>query len=533
LHRFAPFMSEVRVRPTSLVCLPTELLSAILEHCDGFADLRSLITTCRRFYDVFESQKGHILRAVGLRALFAFDVALIAVRATKLACDALASNRLPPLNLIYPLQNLAKPVPTIHEFQEILKLQHLGRCVEHLMLMNAARYPNRQFEPGITLLQYAVGWPRNDPLFPLLHHLWKERLYRNIFRLMVCGASLAAAYHEPFFYNGPEKPPNFLYDYVGSLNRRHQYFQPSTFPDPKSRDPWISNAELEFLEQFPVYRIAGQDAPLDGEEMVQFTPLADWLAEDMRQAANREGDTFFWYGEQMGRWPITMQVLQCLWTSEQLNTLLAAPVGDRGYERLPIPSLIEKRRNAMALPGMETAQTMSVNVILHGVYQPEEITMPVRPGDEIVAGVFATRRNLLSKTSARQLGKPMSLRCPGFRRPKQVKLNQLLRRVTYALPLHISMWETALPEHRLFGYVLQGHCGLKQGAARSLIWATSAYWGRIVSVLAFRHMLEEGFSEVVKQRLPHDYTGHQSQAWMQNWETFEEESEESEHASKE
>jgi len=489
-------------------CLPTELLSIIFQCSDTSRDLLALITTCQRFHAVFQSQMGHILWSLGRRCMYAFDVALIAVRATKIVCDSLSASKLPSLRHLYPVQQLSgtKRLPTVDEFQKIVNLQHFGHCVEHLILLNAPRLqPACWFEPGVTVLQTAVGWERGDPQFPEMHRLWRSRLYRNIFRLMICGACLAAPYHEPFFYEGPEKPQRLLHRFVGT-----------------GRDQRISDTELEFLDQFPTYRAIYNHLPFFGDDIGALHPLADWLVEDMRQASDAEGDTFARYGEKLGQWPIVMQVLHCLWTLEELDTIIATPRGLRGTGKgFVSPKLTRhnarysNRDNEEGSQPLRFGETRTITTVLHGIHQPEDITMPVRPGDQIsLSGVY-TRHNLISTTPSKRLGKPMTPTCEGSRQPKQIKLSGLHQHLWATSPFLVpaaggpinpfstpgSVGHQVRPEHRLFAYILQEDGGLSPSASSRLFWETSLAWRGVVSILAFRHSKEVGFELIVRRLL--------------------------------
>ncbi len=122
-----------------LPSLPTELISNTFQYSDTFRDAAALSSTCRRLRLVFLSQLGPICWSIGLRTLYAFDIALIAVRATKIVSDALRVNQLPPAQSLYPIHQLSGEtrVPTPEEFYEILNLQHFGTYYCHLPLAPA------------------------------------------------------------------------------------------------------------------------------------------------------------------------------------------------------------------------------------------------------------------------------------------------------------------------------------------------------------------------------------------------------------
>ncbi|KAK5659691.1 hypothetical protein OQA88_901 [Cercophora sp. LCS_1] len=485
---------------TALLDLPPELLSDILRSCDDYGDLLSFSSTCRHIHAIFKSQEGPALWAVGLRSLHAFDLALIAVRSTKIVCDSLQANILPPVNAVCPVNQLSgeRIPPTPAEIQEILTLQHFGHCIEHLTFLNATRYSRRHFSPGVTILQMAVGWPRDDPLFPAVLALWRERLYRNIYRMMISGAVLSAAYHAPFFHEGPDKPTDFLSGYLSS--QVPQSRGSPSFRVSRRRDRTLTDADLHYLQQFPAYRIASDAVDFDAEEVQAFKPLTDWLFDDMKRTAAREGNTYALYGEELGRFPMLNQCIHALWTFEQLNALIAHPRSRRGPPCLGLLTITPWINKEQEGPG-PIGGTRKTTVILYGTFQPEEITMPLRPGDEFTAGGVFTRHNLISTIPAKGLGKQMNLRTDGRSRPSPLRLERLLRRVAYAMPMQ-SFRQTVRPDFRLFKMMLEKHCNFAPEPARSLIWEVSAVWDSIVSMLALRHSLELGLIGILNGKIP-------------------------------
>lgn len=480
-----------------LLSLPPELLTEIFCNCDDFADAFALASTCKRLQAVYQYQFTHIAWTLGPRVYHAFDLALIAVRATKIVADALKADKAPPLDRLVPISQLTghKRRPNREDFREILKLQHFTRCVEHLMFLNAPRYPDRYFTPGETVLEAAVGWPRSDRNFPFMHDLWRERLHRNIYRLMICGAVLSAHYHQPFFYDGPEKPENFLIKYFGTRRFAHH-----------RRRTNLSTPELQFLDQFPAFRMSSLLSK-NRDEVEMMDPLTDWLLGDMKMATKREGNTFALYEEKVGRWPIRSQIMQCMWTLELLNTLIVVPNGQRAYGSAPISPWYRRVPGSLGPnPGDEmTGKSTTITIILHGVYQPEEITMPIRPGDEIGAGGIYTRHNLISRFSAKRLSKQMSFRGEGLRRTRQLRLCEFIRDFTLAPPPQLG--RQSFPEHWVFYHMLQKYCGCAPMGAQSLIFGCTRQWHRIVSMLAFHHSIDSNFEGLFVTSLTNPGTG--------------------------
>jgi hypothetical protein len=152
----------------------------------------------------------------------------------------------------------------------------------------------------------------------------------------------------------------------------------------------------------------------------------------------------------------------------------------------------------------------TINIILHGYYQPEEITMPVRPGDQFLVSGSYTRHNLISSTLLKSLGKPMTVkyqRSSAHNRIILCKLHQSLSRRSLQM---VPMWSQGVPAHRLFVYVLQKNGGFDSVASNRLFWSVGGQWSRVVSILAFRHRIESDLEQFVARDLPRDYPGYKT-----------------------
>lgn len=62
--------------------LPEELLALVLQSCDTFSQLRSLVLTSKRLHDAWTCNQRAILWKISQRAMVSFSDALIAVRPT-------------------------------------------------------------------------------------------------------------------------------------------------------------------------------------------------------------------------------------------------------------------------------------------------------------------------------------------------------------------------------------------------------------------------------------------------------------------
>lgn len=64
---------------STLDSLPEELLALVLQNCDSFSQLRSLVLTSKRLHDAWTCNQRVILWTVSQKAIVSFSDSLIAV----------------------------------------------------------------------------------------------------------------------------------------------------------------------------------------------------------------------------------------------------------------------------------------------------------------------------------------------------------------------------------------------------------------------------------------------------------------------
>lgn len=67
---------------STLDSLPEELLALVLQNCDSFSQLRSLVLTSKRLHDAWTCNQRAILWTVSQKAIVSFSDSLIAVSPT-------------------------------------------------------------------------------------------------------------------------------------------------------------------------------------------------------------------------------------------------------------------------------------------------------------------------------------------------------------------------------------------------------------------------------------------------------------------
>ncbi|KAK0630929.1 hypothetical protein B0T17DRAFT_235305 [Bombardia bombarda] len=90
--------------------LPSELVVKIFQNCDGCKNAFTLAKTCSRLWNVYQVNKVPILWSISLRSQPALDLALVAVRATKIVNDAYLADNLPRSEDLFPEAAIFKPL---------------------------------------------------------------------------------------------------------------------------------------------------------------------------------------------------------------------------------------------------------------------------------------------------------------------------------------------------------------------------------------------------------------------------------------
>jgi hypothetical protein len=93
---------------------PTEVIVRILESCEDFSQVLSLITTCKHLHSIWLTNPGTIIWKVGKRNILCFDDALMAVSGV-FASNDLACN----ISCAY-LFSSALALPIITHFQKLV-----------------------------------------------------------------------------------------------------------------------------------------------------------------------------------------------------------------------------------------------------------------------------------------------------------------------------------------------------------------------------------------------------------------------------
>ncbi|KAL4869847.1 hypothetical protein BDV12DRAFT_208177 [Aspergillus spectabilis] len=246
--------------------LPEDIISLILQSCESFSQLHSLMLSSKTIHAVWTCNQRTILWNVGQAAIPGFSDALIAVRATNIAKDSILRGDLPPTP--FPTTHLFGTIskPTLDEIQQIQSLSYLAQYLETRTCSPRDKSPN--FLPHKWYFD-SLSWE------PATWNVWREGYHRAIYRYLTAGAVLCPAYYEPIL--SPEKPRGFLSSLVGLLEGvalQEGDEEGEEYPS------WFSEAEQKYLQTIPLY-----DGQQHEKWETAFKPLEEiFLSESRKQA---------------------------------------------------------------------------------------------------------------------------------------------------------------------------------------------------------------------------------------------------------
>ncbi|KAK3323333.1 hypothetical protein B0T19DRAFT_485726 [Cercophora scortea] len=219
---------------------PVELIRHI--YTDGglkAPDIFALASTCRRLREVYNGDRSNITWRLWERSLPGVEEALIAVRATSIVQKAESRYQIPPKNVNLASLSSTASKPRWTELLKVLALHHFARGVQSSIL-HAARKQGHHCPDRI---------PE-----------WGARVHKALFRLLIAGAALAGAYHEPMY--------RCLEDHRPSVQRTRWADAPSQMRAAFQR---------VFYRKFAV---TNMEANTEEQDAV-FASLADWLLTNM------------------------------------------------------------------------------------------------------------------------------------------------------------------------------------------------------------------------------------------------------------
>ncbi|KAH8593555.1 hypothetical protein B0O99DRAFT_626577 [Bisporella sp. PMI_857] len=338
-----------------LFSISPEIFTLIFQNCDSIVDLLAFAATCKHIQSVWLENSSTIVWEVSINSIRCFDDALMVVRATAIALEAYKAGRQPPITPMHELSGRFSK-PSWDELKEVLNVQHLIRCIEY-MYWNSTIDGENLFG-GCVLPSELREQPEENK-----QEAWKNRFYRAMYRLLLAGAVLARAYTEPFYQAQNDGLTDFL-----------KHFERKDLGDADNEDGGFKGEYADYLRKFPVYNFDIFDNSNVGKWKYReydnlLGPFSSWLVEDANLRAPppeknptlSDSHNFGPHGKKL------LEDLMCLLVAYEhlackfTNNTDESSMGRYPNKRIPSPS----KRNAR-----------KVTIILFGVFQVEQITMP-------------------------------------------------------------------------------------------------------------------------------------------------------------
>lgn len=323
----------------SLLDMSPELLAQILENCESFPELFTLISVCKRLYSIWSLNTGSIIQAIGERSIAAFDDALMAIRATDVIKKASELKELPPHP--FPLHSLSVNAhkPTVSELQSVFDMQHLARCLAHQILYSTIRVhsPFSFTSTGASLR------PINEDLPG-----WEENFFRSVYRIIIAGAVCTRAYTEPFFRAAE----------LGDDDFQNRWEQITWGGKVRPRDE-----EMESIRKYPAYNFDADDESEEGKKRDEayhesFGAFGEWMVKDGKSRHKKVQPP-------PSQAPVEVADIARLMAVYEHNVIRIANL--KSYT-----GPMRRTGTAATIYG----RTRKVSVVMFGIFQVEEIVMP-------------------------------------------------------------------------------------------------------------------------------------------------------------
>ena len=250
--------------------------------------------------------------------------------------------------------------PTILEIQQVLELRHLVLCLEFIF--------DKTLPAG-------TAWGMNfrescPPSTAIDKEIWTKNFHGTIYRFLLAGAYLTRAYTEPFHTATSGGPSDFMKVFIEKCNL---YDQRNESHDEEESLPSLEESDYQYLKRFPVYN-SNSFSSLDRS----FDHLSTWLLDQTQARINdlpEDGPVATHeYYDTIPEVVQVREILQILFIYCQLcndlqdNKFIFNSNGQGGYSRSPMTRLLDRLR--------PHSNPRKVTVIILGVFQPEEISMP-------------------------------------------------------------------------------------------------------------------------------------------------------------
>ncbi|KAF9885283.1 hypothetical protein FE257_013081 [Aspergillus nanangensis] len=245
----------------SFSSLPQDIIALILQSCDSFSQIRSLILTSKPIHSVWILNQHSILWYVGQEDIPGFSDALIATRATQIAKDALLKGELPTDP--FPVAELSGDAhkPSLEELKQTQCLQSVAEYLENETLDD---------DPDSFACMPDSSETERHEWARLRWKVWREEYHRAIYRNIAAGAILYRTYHTPIVSSA--RPASFLAALIRIMEGSEDLEAVT--------DDWFSGSDRRYLSDIPLY--SRQDYR---RSEASFQPLEDLFVEESRKRA--------------------------------------------------------------------------------------------------------------------------------------------------------------------------------------------------------------------------------------------------------
>lgn len=308
------------------------------------------------------------------------------------------------------------------------------RCVEYMFLQDG---------------DVSWGYFDGPPEEPRTLQLWRENFYRAMYRVLLAGAMLAGAFHEPFILADKEGPPDFLqeFSFMQELSREDEDVE---WPLP------MTERDVEYLERFPAYSLNAYD-----KWGTAFGPFAEWLIEKGKTRRLEEEYRSRSSGQDCAtersdriQLDSIREVLQLLVAYEHLcsrnkNNKFVNGNGKKGFARFSDGQSEVKIRGAVR----------KASVVLFGVFQVEEISMPALVKDAAHTSVIANPGVQMKEHEGDAIKSPSVVSSPSNIVDIDCILDTLYTNSTR--PNHHDGYPAPPPRLQLFTFILRKYFDLR------------------------------------------------------------------------
>ncbi|KFY33270.1 hypothetical protein V494_07754 [Pseudogymnoascus sp. VKM F-4513 (FW-928)] len=436
----------------SILSIPVEILDRIFEHCDDFPQVIALASACKHTHSAWVTSSPTIIWSVANSHIRSFDDALMAVRATAIVFKAYCAGTLPTAVTMISLSGKSK-LPNVVELKEVLKMQHLVRCIEYMYLhstLSRAHSEDTLFDDSwngphgtYPAAQRRSEMPQETPgVKNEKLDSFRDYFYRAMYRLLLAGAVLARVYMAPLFQGEKEGGKNSFFMRFG-IEYGTMYWD-ETIDD--SEDTHPTEADIAYLRQFPVYNFDVADSSEIGqwrnrEYETCFGEFASWIIGDGR--AREETD------------PQSPEDIEPEWAENrtdigavrELMLLLVA------YSHFNVQFENSFRKRSRGGPYMQKAGNRTVTIVRFGYFQVEEVTMPAAVEDLTDTYLYADHHPALEASG----GKDVSFKFDVWYAMQVLKENMRDSGVIYDIenpgpPPMLELWHFALRRYLNLGF---------------------------------------------------------------------------------